>query len=98
MPGDRLVSVTDGMLERGAAALDLPNRLLDLTRLHPREVVRVLGDGVLEVAGPVPLDDACLLVLDWYGGHGDTRATASGADTQRASTDHGPRPSEGRIN
>ncbi|TDC41732.1 serine/threonine-protein phosphatase [Micromonospora sp. KC213] len=83
--GDRLVLLTDGMLERGAAALDLPARLLHLSALHPREVVRVLGDLVLEVAGPVLPDDACLLVLDWHGGHGDTRRTAAGADHHRAS-------------
>ncbi|MCA2211727.1 PP2C family protein-serine/threonine phosphatase [Jidongwangia harbinensis] len=87
VPGDRLVLLTDGMLERGAAALDLRSRLPDLTRLHPREVVRVLGDGVLEVAGPTLPDDACLLVLDWYGGHGDKRSATAGADSHRASTD-----------
>jgi len=83
--GDRLVVLTDGMLERGAAALDLSARLPHLSALHPREVVRVLGDLVLEVAGPVLPDDACLLVIDWHAGHGDTRHTAAGADLDRAS-------------
>jgi serine phosphatase RsbU (regulator of sigma subunit) len=86
--GDRLVLLTDGMLERGAADADLPAQLQHLSRLHPRELVRLLGDLVLEVAGrsgTLP-DDACLLVLDWHGGHGDTRRTTAGADFHRAST------------
>ncbi|MEH0985560.1 PP2C family protein-serine/threonine phosphatase [Micromonospora sp. CPCC 205556] len=84
-PGDRLILLTDGMLERGAAHLDLPARLPDLTELHPREVVRVLGDAVLDVAGPTLPDDACMLVLDWHGDHGDDRSTTAGADPHRAS-------------
>jgi serine phosphatase RsbU (regulator of sigma subunit) len=88
-PGDRLVMVTDGMLERGAAALDLATLVQDLGALHPREVVRVLADLVLDVAGPTLPDDACLLILDWHGDHGDTRDTTAGAEPARAST---PRP------
>jgi hypothetical protein len=80
------VLLTDGMLERGAAALDLQARLPHLGGLHPREVVRVLADMVLDIAGPALPDDACLLVLDWHGGHGDTRHTTAGADPHRAST------------
>jgi serine phosphatase RsbU (regulator of sigma subunit) len=87
-PGDRLVLLTDGMLERGAAALDLSTRLQPLSALHPREVVRVLADLVLDVAGPVLPDDACLLILDWHGGHGTTRHTTAGAEPDRASRPH----------
>jgi hypothetical protein len=90
-PGDRLVMLTDGMLERGAAALDLPARLQHLSALHPRELVRVLGDLVLDVVGALA-DDACLLVLDWHGGHGDTRRTDAGADPDRATSQLGSRP------
>jgi serine phosphatase RsbU (regulator of sigma subunit) len=91
-PGDRLVMVTDGMLERDAADLDLPARLQEVSGLHAREIVRVLGDLVLEIAGPTLPDDACLLVLDWHGSHGGTRDTTAGADPNRAST---PIPGEG---
>ncbi|MFI7575756.1 PP2C family protein-serine/threonine phosphatase [Micromonospora sp. NPDC049497] len=84
-PDDRLILLTDGMLERGAARLDLPARLPGLTGLHPREVVRELGDAILDVAGPTLPDDACMLVLDWHGDHGDERSTMAGADPHRAS-------------
>lgn len=84
-PDDRLILLTDGMLERGAARLDLPARLPGLSDLHPREVVRTLGDAVLDVAGPTLPDDACMLVLDWHGDHGDNRSTTAGADPHRAS-------------
>lgn len=40
------------------------------------------------VASPILPDDACLVVLDWHGGHGETRSTAAGADPHRASTPH----------
>ncbi|SCF14952.1 Serine phosphatase RsbU, regulator of sigma subunit [Micromonospora matsumotoense] len=87
-PGDRLVVVTDGMRERNAADLDLPAALLDITHLHPREAVRALSDAVLATAGPALADDATMLIIDWYDGHGPRRSTA-GADTRRASVPPG---------
>ena len=83
--GDRLVLVTDGMLERGAATLDLVAEIGQTRELHPRETTRRLTDKILETCGPALTDDATLLVLDWYGGHGRDRATVAGADPLRAS-------------
>ncbi|MET8119403.1 PP2C family protein-serine/threonine phosphatase [Micromonospora sp. NPDC005291] len=85
LPGDRLVIVTDGIRERNAADLDLPAALISIAHLHPREAVRALSDAVLATAGPVLADDATLLIIDWYGGHGPRSSTA-GADIGRAST------------
>jgi serine phosphatase RsbU (regulator of sigma subunit) len=80
-PGDRIVFVTDGMLERNAAALDLVAGITRTRSLHPREATRRLADSVLEVTGPTLADDATLLVLDWHGDHGKDRAAVAGADS-----------------
>jgi serine phosphatase RsbU (regulator of sigma subunit) len=48
-PRDRLVFVTDGMLERNAAKLDVAAALAQSRDLHPREVVHELGAAVLHV-------------------------------------------------
>jgi serine phosphatase RsbU (regulator of sigma subunit) len=79
-PGDRLIFLTDGMLERQAAALPLTELLVQTRKLHPREATRRLADGVLEVAGPKLADDATILMLDWHGDHGRDRASRAGAD------------------
>ncbi|HLZ38563.1 MAG TPA: SpoIIE family protein phosphatase, partial [Mycobacteriales bacterium] len=81
-PGDRVVFITDGMLERNAAALDLIAEITQTRSLHPRETTRRLADNVLAVTGPNLADDATLLVLDWHGDRrvraGDGRADADG--------------------
>jgi serine phosphatase RsbU (regulator of sigma subunit) len=85
-PGDRLVLVTDGMLERNAANLDLSTALSTMRAMHPREATRSLADAVLAVAGTTLADDATMLVLDWHGGHHRDRVTTAGADDRRASS------------
>lgn len=79
-PGDRFVIVTDGMLERRAAALPLTELLNQTRALHPREATRHLADGVLHVAGPALADDATILMVDWHGHHGRDRDSHAGAD------------------
>lgn len=88
-PGDRLVIVTDGMLERNAANLDLPAAIEETRALHPREAVRALADSALEATGHALSDDATVLCLDWHGRHDHDRRTVSGADPVRASNDLG---------
>jgi serine phosphatase RsbU (regulator of sigma subunit) len=84
-PGDRIVLVTDGMLERNAAELDLPAIIGHTHDLHAHEAVRQLTDRVLEVTGHALSDDATTLCLDWHGGHHTDRRATHGADQARAS-------------
>jgi serine phosphatase RsbU (regulator of sigma subunit) len=84
-PGDRVVLVTDGMLERSVASIDVAGAIQDTAHLHPREVVRALADSALGAAGHALQDDATVLCVDWHGMHGESRESVSGADPSRAS-------------
>jgi serine phosphatase RsbU (regulator of sigma subunit) len=84
-PGDRLVFVTDGMLERNVASIDLPGAIAASRTLHPREAVRWLADSALDAAGHALADDATVLCLDWHGGHERERHQGTGADPLKAS-------------
>ena len=78
-PGDRLVLVTDGMLERNASALDITSALQDMTALHPREVVHTFARAVVKATDGALQDDATVLCVDWYGRNADSRDRISNA-------------------
>ena len=84
-PGDRVVFVTDGMLERNAVDVDLAAEIRATRALHPREAVRVLADRVLDATGHALSDDATVLCVDWHGGHGRDRGSVRGAERGRVS-------------
>lgn len=70
-PGDRLLLVTDGVLDRNSMHHQVPAVLELSPGKHPRALVRELGDLVLRVTGGKLRDDATVLCLDWApGGRG----------------------------
>lgn len=85
LPGDRLVIVTDGILERNAATADVFGLLAATGDLHPREVVQEITRAVLRAVGGTLRDDATVLCLDWYGGGERDRQADAGANHHRTS-------------
>ena len=60
--------VTDGMLERNAADLELERLIAAGAHLHPREAVQQVIHALLKLTGGGVKDDASVLCLDWHGG------------------------------
>ncbi len=79
-PGDRIALVTDGILERNAATLEIAALLVATADRHPREVVYMIGDAVLRATGGDLRDDATIVCIDWHGGpvHGRVATPVAG--------------------
>jgi len=84
--GDRVLFLTDGMLERNADDLDIPELLLASAHLHPREAIQFLTHAVLDAVDGDLRDDATSLCFDWHGGPQGDRVSHAGAEhrVQRA--------------
>ncbi|MDQ3741267.1 MAG: serine/threonine-protein phosphatase [Actinomycetota bacterium] len=79
-PGDRLLFVTDGVLERDAADADIRSVLAAGRDEHPREAVQHVIQAAMRASGDELGDDATALCLDWHGGPQRERETHSGAN------------------
>jgi serine phosphatase RsbU (regulator of sigma subunit) len=86
-PGDRLLLVTDGYLER-SVKIDIEGILAGSAERHPRQVVQELARNVLNATGGQLQDDATTLCIDWYGPAGQRDATG-GASPARATQTSG---------
>jgi serine phosphatase RsbU (regulator of sigma subunit) len=84
--GDRIVLITDGMVERAAQHADLSAQLARSVDLHPRQVVHALGDAVVDATDGNLLDDATVVCLDWYGGSPRPRVSTGGANAVPSSS------------
>ena len=74
-PGDRLLMVTDGYLERKARRVQIEAILAATSDRHPRQIVQELARKLLELTGGQLQDDATALCFDWYGSSGLRCAT-----------------------
>ncbi|MFD3823315.1 PP2C family protein-serine/threonine phosphatase [Streptomyces sp. NPDC058625] len=84
-PGDRLVMLTDGMLERNANSLDLSDMIVRTRTLHPREAARTLIAAIADANQGHLQDDATVMCLDWHGIDHSQRDAETGADLAAAS-------------
>lgn len=78
--GDRLMFITDGVLERNASTLNLEGLMLEGPALHPREAVQHVVLALLHATDGRLKDDATAMCVDWHGGTPRERNTDSGAN------------------
>jgi serine/threonine protein phosphatase PrpC len=78
--GDRLMFLTDGMVERNAANVDIRSLMVEGARMHPREAVQHVVLALLQATDGELKDDATAMCVDWHGGPKRDRTTDSGAD------------------
>lgn len=79
-PGDRLMFVTDGVLDRNASSAKIEALMLEGANLHPRDAVQHVVLNLLEARAGLLKDDATAMCIDWHGGPPRDRATHSGAN------------------
>jgi len=79
-PGDRLMFLTDGVLEREAANAGIRGVLEAGRDDHPREAVQHVIQAAMQASGGELGDDATALCLDWHGGPPRERETNAGAN------------------
>ncbi|MFD1831827.1 PP2C family protein-serine/threonine phosphatase [Streptomyces desertarenae] len=84
-PGDRLVILTDGMLDHRSGDVDLPALIAGTAGLHPREAAQALTLAVLDANRGELRDDATVMCLDWYGPEPVRRDAHTGASLAQAS-------------
>jgi serine phosphatase RsbU (regulator of sigma subunit) len=80
-PGDRLVFLTDGLLERNASTIDIVAVVAQAAQMHARQAVQHLIKAVLKGTAGQLRDDATVMCLDWHGGPPRSRVSESGADS-----------------
>lgn len=78
--GDRLLFLTDGLLERNASKVDVRALMLEGAEMHPREAVQHVVLALLQATAGALRDDATAMCVDWHGGPPRERDADSGAD------------------